>query len=117
MVEDLPNIIFLKGISKGYLIGKHLDHKFEKRKEKITSYHIHIIHGDIAGPIPHLFLNNSRYILTFIDDYSRYSRVYFQKLKSEVFESFKFFKADVENFTRNKIKVLHTDNGGEYVNI
>ena len=37
------------------------------------------------------------------------------KTKDEVFCQFKEFKALVENLTGKKIKVLHSDNGGEYV--
>ena len=59
---------------------------------------------------------NSRYVFTFIDYFSRYCLVYFLKQKYEVFETFKVFKALVENMSGNKIKVLMTDNGKEYVN-
>ena len=55
-------------------------------------------------------------MLTFIDDFSRYCWVYFLKLKDEVFETFKVFKDLVENMSGNKIKVLRTDNGKDYVN-
>ena len=34
--------------------------------------------------------------------------------KSKVFDKFKEFKALVENQTKKKIKVLRTDNGGEF---
>jgi transposase InsO family protein len=44
----------------------------------------------------------------FIDDYSR------MNTKDEVFSRLKEFKAQVENQTRKKIKVLRSDNGGEY---
>jgi transposase InsO family protein len=54
--------------------------------------------------------------LTFIDDYSRYTWVYFLRKKSEVFEHLKDFKALVETQTGKKIKILRTDNGGEYIN-
>ena len=37
------------------------------------------------------------------------------KAKSEVFKCFKEFKALVENQTGKKIKVLRSDNGGEYI--
>eukprot|EP00253_Pinus_taeda_P034023 PITA_34023 len=40
--------------------------------------------------------------------------IYFHKKKSEVFDRFKEFKALVENQTEKKIKVLRTDNGGEF---
>jgi transposase InsO family protein len=41
---------------------------------------------------------------------------FFLKLKSEVFECLIEFKALAENESRCKIKILHTDNGGDYVN-
>jgi len=73
-------------------------------------------HSYLIGPLPKLSYGNSRYVFTFIDDFSRYCWVYFLKLKFEVFETFKVFKALVENKNGNKIKVLRTNNGKEYVN-
>ena len=55
-------------------------------------------------------------MLTFIDDYSRFCWVYFLKLKSEVFEHLKIWKALVENQSGHKIKVLRTGNGKDYAN-
>ena len=54
------------------------------------------------------------YCVNFIDDYSRKTWIYFLKAKSEVFERFREFKTLVENQTGKKIRVLRTDNGGEY---
>ena len=42
--------------------------------------------------------------------------MYFLKLKSEIFEQLNISKALVENQSANKIKILRTDNGKEYVN-
>ena len=42
--------------------------------------------------------------------------MYFLKLKSEVFEHLKIWKALVENQGGHNIKVLRTDNGKDYVN-
>ena len=71
---------------------------------------------DLIGPLPTPSYGGSRYVLTFINDYSRFCWVYFLKLKSEVFEKLKVWKALVENHSGKKIKVLRTDNGEEYVN-
>ena len=46
----------------------------------------------------------ARYILTFINDFSRKIWVYFLKQKDEVFNKFKIFKTLVENESGNKIK-------------
>jgi len=58
--------------------------------------------------------NGSRYMLTFIDDFSRKVWAYFLKEKSEAFKVFKEWKALLENQTGKKIKRLRTDNGLEF---
>ena len=77
---------------------------------------LEIIHTDICGPVNVNSSGGARYILTFIDDYSRYVFVYFLKNKSQTFETFKEFKAMVECQTGRRIKMLRSDNGTEFVN-
>lgn len=59
-------------------------------------------------------LSGGEYFVTFIDDYSRKTWIYFLKTKDEVFDWFKELKVLVENMIGRKIKVLCSDNGGEY---
>jgi hypothetical protein len=54
------------------------------------------------------------YYVLFIDDHSRKTWIYFLKTKDGFFAIFQEFKAHVENLTRRRIKVLRSDNGGEY---
>ena len=54
------------------------------------------------------------YYASFIDDYSHKTWIYFLKKKDEVFERFKEFKALVENLSEKKIKILRSDNEGEF---
>jgi transposase InsO family protein len=58
----------------------------------------------------------SRYVyyVSFIDDYSCKTWIYFLKGKNEVFNKFKEFKALVENLFEKKIKVFKLDNGEEF---
>lgn len=60
------------------------------------------------------FRNGNRYILTFIDDFSRKTWLYFLAEKSQTLECFKQFRTLVENPTL-KIDTLRTDRGGEYI--
>ena len=55
------------------------------------------------------------YFITFTDDYSRYGYVYLMKQKSEAFEKFKAFRAEVENQSGKHIKAIRSDCGGEYL--
>lgn len=72
------------------------------------------IHSDLAGPMTPISLGNNKYVITFTDDYSRYSWVYPCAEKSSCFEVFQAFKKAVENELNQKIAFLHCDNGGEY---
>ena len=56
-----------------------------------------------------------RYVLTFMDDLSRYGYIYFMKHKSKTFEKFKEFQSEVENQRNKKIKFLQSDRRGEYL--
>ena len=115
MVIGLPKIKFSKGVCQGCILGKHPEHKFERASHERTSAPLELIHSDVSGPFPHMSMSQSKYALTFIDEFSRYCWVYFLKHKSEVFGLFKVFKALVENQSGRKLKVLRSDNGGEYV--
>eukprot|EP00253_Pinus_taeda_P028943 PITA_28943 len=59
-------------------------------------------------------MSKSVYYVSFIDEFSRNTWIHFLKKKSEVFDRFKEFKALVENQTEKKIKLLRTENGGEF---
>ena len=74
-----------------------------------------MIHSDVAAPFPHMSIIQDKYALNFIDDFSSYCWVYFLKHKSEVFDLFKVFRALVESQSGRKLKILRSDNGGEYV--
>ena len=97
-------------------MGKHVERSYEKGKERRDVQVIDLVHSYLIWPLPTPSYGNSRYVLTFVDDFSRYRLVYFLKLKSEVFETLKVWKYSVENACGNKIKVLGTENGKEYVN-
>jgi len=73
-----------------------------------------LVHSDVCGPMSVPSMGGYLYITTFIDDFSWKTWIYFLKSKDEVFSKFKEFKAQVENLTNRKIKVLRSDNGGEY---
>ena len=53
--------------------------------------------------------------MTFIDDYSRFSRVYLNRNKDEAFDMFLSYKTKVENQLDRKIKRIRYDRGGEYI--
>ena len=62
-----------------------------------TTRKLQIVHGDLCGPMESVSLGGNKYFVTFIDDLTRCSKVYFLKHKSEVFEAFKQYEAEMTN--------------------
>ena len=54
------------------------------------------------------------YYVSFIDDFSRNTWIYFLKGKNEVFSKFKEYKSLVENQIERNIKTLWSNNGREF---
>ena len=59
-------------------------------------------------------LSGYLYYVSFIEDYSHKTWIYFLKGKDEVFGKLKEFKVLVESLSEKKIKILRSDNGGEF---
>ncbi|UYV70601.1 hypothetical protein LAZ67_7003642 [Cordylochernes scorpioides] len=95
---------------------KKLPFSISSNKDKRASYPLELIHSDVVGPINPRSKRGSNYFVTFIDDFSHYTVVYFIKNKNEVLEKFKEYKNFVENFHERRIKTLRFDNGKEYCN-
>jgi transposase InsO family protein len=57
------------------------------------------------------------YVLIIVDDYSRYSWVFFLESKDEVFEHFRSLALGLNNEHPNCLKVIHSDNGTEFRNV
>ncbi|KAK0594104.1 hypothetical protein LWI29_010146 [Acer saccharum] len=74
-----------------------------------------LIHTDVCGPMSIQARGGYEYFITFTDDYSRFGYVYLMRHKSDAFDMFKAFKAEVENQLEKHIKILRSDRGGEYL--
>lgn len=74
-----------------------------------------LIHSDVWGMAPVTSHANYKYFVTFIDDYSRFTWIYFLHSKDEVFSVFKLFHAYIQTQFSTNIKILCFDNGGEYM--
>ena len=60
------------------------------------------------------YLGGSRYYVTFIDDATRETWVYYIRKKFDVFDTFKKWKDLAENETGKRLKCLRSNNGDKY---
>ena len=70
------------------------------------------IHSDVCGPLQTPSVGGSRFVVSFIDDFSRFAVLYFIKAKSEVLSCFRQFTAEYSH--TGKVRIIRSDNGGEY---
>jgi hypothetical protein len=73
------------------------------------------VHSDLWGPAPVESVNHKRYYVSFTDDHSRYTTVYFLHTKDETFDSYRIYEAWLSTQQKAKIKCLRSDRGGEYL--
>ncbi|CAM8961061.1 unnamed protein product [Rhodiola kirilowii] len=82
--------------------------------EHISTDIFDMIHCDVWGPFPIETMSGAQYFLTIVDDKSRCVWTYLMKKKSEVADLLiQFFAMVVTQFAK-RIKVLRSDNGGEF---
>jgi transposase InsO family protein len=101
-------------VCKGFALGKYTKTTFPSSGNRSKGI-LDLVHSDVCEPMSSTSLIGCEYFVTFIDDFSRKTWIYFMRAKDEVFSHFQEFKALVENATRRKIKVLRSDDGGEYI--
>ncbi|WVY91413.1 hypothetical protein V8G54_036927 [Vigna mungo] len=114
MVLGLPKITRPRKNCESCIVGKQTRRPFSKQLEQRSKERLEIIHSDVCGPIEPPTLAGNRYFVTFIDEFSRMVRVFLIRQKSEVLNTFKCFKKQVEKEVEKHIKLIRTDGGGEY---
>jgi hypothetical protein len=86
----------------------------EKSQHRATIRKLELVHSDIMGPISPPTPSGKHYILTFIDDYTKDSRLELLSKKSEAAEAFIRMQKAATLQCGLQIGTVRTDNGGEY---
>ncbi|PKU63556.1 Retrovirus-related Pol polyprotein from transposon TNT 1-94 [Dendrobium catenatum] len=84
--------------------------------QSVTNNLFALVHSDIWGPFSIPSSHGFRYYISFIDDFSKFTWIYPIINKSEAFSKFIEFQKSVERQFSCNIKIIRTDNGGEYMN-
>jgi histone deacetylase 1/2 len=79
----------------------------------VTLSPLELIHSDVWGPAV-TSSGGFKYYVSFVDDFSRFTWIYFLKHKSDVERSFYSFQKHVEHLFNSKILAVQSDWGGEY---
>jgi hypothetical protein len=67
------------------------------KSQMSTHRPLELLHMDLFGPTSFVSISSNFYCLVIVDDYSRFTWVYFFRDKSNVFETFKSFAILAQN--------------------
>ncbi|GJR04970.1 retrovirus-related pol polyprotein from transposon TNT 1-94 [Tanacetum coccineum] len=96
--------------------GKQHRASCKSKTENSISLPLHLLHMDLFGPTFVKSLMKKMYCLVVIDDYSRFTWVFFLATKDETSGILKSFITGIENLVDHKVKVIRCDNGTEFKN-
>ena len=85
-------------------LGIRTEHLFDK------------VHSELSGRFNIPILGKHEYYMTFVNDYTRYCRIYLLKSKDQASIAISNFWQFTQTQFSKTIKRLHSDNGTEYVN-
>jgi transposase InsO family protein len=77
---------------------------------------LELLHMDLFGSIAYISIGGSKYCLIIVDDYSRFTWVFFLREKPQTQETLKKFLRQAQNEFGLKIKKIRSDNGTEFKN-
>jgi hypothetical protein len=114
MVRGLPPISHAEQFCDTYVLAKHRRGIFLKQSKYRTNRALELVHSDLYGPVKPATPGGRRYFLLLVDDTTRYMWVVLLTAKSEASSAIKRIQVAAEKECGRKLRVLRTDNGGEF---
>jgi transposase InsO family protein len=96
----------------GKQAGVHHPHK----NIMTTNKPLELLHMGLFGSIAYISIDGSKYCLVIVDDYSRFTWVFFLQEKSQTQDTLKGFLRQYQNEFGLSIKNIRSDNGTEFKN-
>nr|GEX86114.1 retrovirus-related Pol polyprotein from transposon TNT 1-94 [Tanacetum cinerariifolium] len=125
-INDLARNDLVSGLPKFKYHKEHLCPSCEQGKRKRASHPpkpvpnsrqmLHLLHMDLCGPMRIASINEKRYVLVIVDDYSRYTWVHFLRSKDEAPEVIKTFLKRITVVIQSHVIIIRTDNDTEFKN-
>ena len=102
-----------RSFCEGCVQGKATKRKPKPLGEIRSTRRLEKVHSDVCGLMQTASNSGKKYMVTFVDDYSKSCAVYFMAHKSDTFAMFQEFHAEVTGESGERIRGLKTYGGGE----
>ncbi|GKC19822.1 retrovirus-related pol polyprotein from transposon TNT 1-94, partial [Tanacetum coccineum] len=117
LVIGLPSLVYSKyKPCSSCEKGKHHRASFKTKQTSSIKKCLQLLYMDLFGPVTPRSINHEKYTLVIVNEYLRYTWIYFLKKKSQAPETIMSFIKRVKNQNDIKVKQLITNNGTEFRN-
>jgi transposase InsO family protein len=114
IVLGLPPISHVEQFCDTCILVKHHRGVFPKQSKYRADKALELVHGDLCGLVKPATPGGRRYFLLLVNDATRYMWVVLLTAKSEASSAIKRIQAATEKECGRKLRVLRTDNRGEF---
>nr|CAH66492.1 H0321H01.1 [Oryza sativa]CAH66516.1 OSIGBa0142C11.4 [Oryza sativa] len=116
-ILGLSNVSFeMDRVCSACQAGKQVGSPHPIKNIMTSTRPLELLHMDLFGPVAYISIGGNKYGFVIIDDFSRFTWVYFLHDKSEAQDVFKCFAKQAQNLYDLTIKRVRSDNGGEFKN-
>lgn len=105
----------IKQVCESCVKGKISRKPFPEKSKTASDRPLDLIHSDLCGPMSTATPGGRKYVMTLIDDYSKYTYSYLLTLKSQAELVIRQFIEYCETQFGRKPKIFRSDRGGEYI--
>ena len=110
LVRGLKDVVFEKDkLCSSCQAGKQVGNTHPKKSMMSTIKAFELLHMDLFGPTQYTSIGGNKYGFVIVDDYTRYTWVFFLVDKSDVFATFKSFVKGIHNEFETTIKRVRID--------
>jgi hypothetical protein len=117
LVRCLKDVVFEKDkLCCSCQASKQVGNTHPKKSIMSTIKAFELLHMDLFGPTQYTSIGGNKYGFVIVDDYIRYTWVFFLADKNDAFATFKLFVKGIHNEFETTIKRVRSDNGSEFKN-
>ncbi|KAK1399686.1 hypothetical protein POM88_009549 [Heracleum sosnowskyi] len=117
LVRGLPkSILNLDGLCDSCQKAKQRKSSFKSKSESSVVEPYHLLHVDLFGPVNVMSMGRKKYALVIVDEYTRYTWVYFLSKKDETAQILMDHVNLLDKGSQHKVKIIRSDNGTEFRN-